>query len=206
MSYTTTSTGTGTIGTIFNPSPNTITTSDYIVTGPTSTSTIPYSYSTSCGQPITIKYPSNTTEKENKEKEIMFKKVEEIVPEKVYRFTFNDGKIIKTVRSDLDIFDLEYTFYLALAKKLYAPTFTFEGVINKSYELQYEKKYKKIVKQGIKLLKEYQENKAKKEEEKAIKERRHKKLVEKKKAARKRKRENEINLIAEAIRRSKEEA
>lgn len=202
MSYITTSTGTNITGTIFNPSPNTITTSDYIVTGPTSTS-IPYSYSTSCGQPITIKYPSNTTE--NKEKEIMFKKVEEIVPEKVYRFTFNDGKIIKTVRSDLDIFDLEYTFYLALAKKLYAPTLTFEGVINKSYELQYEKKYKKIVKQGIKLLKDYQENKAKKEEEKAIKERRHKKLVEKKKAARKRKRENEINLIAEAIRRSREE-
>lgn len=136
----------------------------------------------------------------------MFKKVEEIVPEKVYRFTFNDGKIIKTVRSDLDIFDLEYTFYLALAKKLYASTLTFEGVINKSYELQYEKKYKKIVKQGIKLLKEYQKDKAKKEEEKAIKERRHKKLVEKKKAAKKRKRENEINLIAEAIRRSKEEA
>lgn len=49
MSYITTSTGTGIIGTIFNPNPNTITTSDYIVTGPTSTSTIPYSYSTSCG-------------------------------------------------------------------------------------------------------------------------------------------------------------
>lgn len=203
MSYTTTSSCIGTIGGTFNP--NTITTSDYVITSSTSTGTIPYSYSTvSCGQPIIIKYPSNTTE--NKEKEIMFKKVEEIVPEKVYRFTFNDGKIIKTVRSDLDIFDLEYTFYLALAKKLYAPTLTFEGVINKSYELQYEKKYKKIVKQGIKLLKEYQKDKAKKEEEKAIKERRHKKLVEKKKAARKRKRENEINLIAEAIRRSKEEA
>ena len=133
------------------------------------------------------------------------KDVKEYVSNKVYEFTFNDDTKIKTICDEEDVFDLEYAFYLALAKKLYSETYTFEGVIHKSYELQYEKKYVKIVKNGIKLFKKIQEEKIKKEQEEELKKNQHKKYIEKKIKAKKRKEQNEINKIAKAIRLSKEE-
>ena len=133
-----------------------------------------------------------------------FYNIKEIVPEKVYEFTFGDGTKIKNVLSEEDFFDLEYGFYLALAKKLYSKTYTFEGVICKSFDLYHLKYTKKIVEKGLKLFKKIQEDEAKAEEAKAIKERQHKKYVEKKIRAKERKRKEQINMIAEAIRLSKD--
>lgn len=134
-----------------------------------------------------------------------FKSVKEIVPEKVYEFTFNDNTKIKTIREENDPFNLEYMFYLALAKKLYSKDYTFEGVLIKAVELQFVKSTVKTVKKGIQIFKKAQEEKAKKEEQEAIKKRQHEKYIRKKKEAKARKRDNQINIIAEAIRLSKEE-
>ena len=134
-----------------------------------------------------------------------FKSVKEIVPEKVYEFTFNDNTKIKTIREENDPFNLEYMFYLALAKKLYSKDYTFEGVLMKAVELQFVKSTVKTVKKGIQIFKKAQEEKAKKEEQEAIKKRQHEKYIRKKKEAKARKRNNQINIIAEAIRLSKEE-
>lgn len=134
-----------------------------------------------------------------------FKSVKEIVPEKVYEFTFNDNTKIKTIREENDPFDLEYMFYLALAKKLYSKDYTFEGVLMKTVELQFLKSTTKTVKKGIQIFKKAQEEKAKKEEQEAIKKRQHEKYIRKKKETKVRKRNNQINIIAEAIRLSKEE-
>lgn len=133
------------------------------------------------------------------------KEIIELVPQKVYKITFYNKKSVKTILDSNDTFDPEYMLFLAYAKMLYSKTLTFEGVLNKSYQLQYEKKYVKYVKDGLKLFKKIQEDKKKKEEEEAIKKRKHEKLVAKKKAAKERKRKDKINLIAEAIRLSKEE-
>lgn len=133
------------------------------------------------------------------------KEIIELVPQKVYKITFYNKKSVKTILGSNDTFDPEYMLFLAYAKMLYSKTLTFEGVLNKSYQLQYEKKYVKYVKDGLKLFKKIQEDKKKKEEEEAIKKRKHEKLVAKKKAAKERKRKDKINLIAEAIRLSKEE-
>ncbi len=135
----------------------------------------------------------------------MFKDIKEIVPEKVYEFTFQDGTKIKTILDKEDIFNLEYAFYLALSKKLYKDTLTFEGVLNKVYELRYEKKYAKEVEKGLKLFKKIQKEKAKEEEAEEIAKRQHKRYVRRKQEAKARKKKDQINLIAEAIRLSKEE-
>lgn len=132
-----------------------------------------------------------------------FKSVKEIVPEKVYEFTFNDNTKIKTIREENDPFDLEYMFYLALAKKLYSKDYTFEGVLMKAAELQFIKSTVKTVKKGIQIFKKAQEEKAKKEEQEAIKKRQHEKYIRKKKEAKERKRNNQINIIAEAIKTAK---
>lgn len=133
------------------------------------------------------------------------KEIVELVPQKVYKIIFYSGKSVKTILDSHDTFDPEYMLFLAYAKMLYSKKLTFNGVLNKSYQLQYEKRYVKLVKDGLKLFKKIQKDKAKKEEEERIKKRRHEKLVAKKKTAKERKRKDKINLIAEAIRLSKEE-
>ena len=134
-----------------------------------------------------------------------FEYIKEIVPEKVYEFTFHDGAKVKTIREEEDPFDLEYMFYLAIAKKLYSKDYTFDGVLYKAYQLDLEKKYVKAVKKGIKLFNKLKEEQSKQEEQKAIKKRQHEKYIKKKKAAKERKRKDQVNIIAEAIRLSKEE-
>ena len=134
-----------------------------------------------------------------------FSYIKQLVPEKVYEFTFNDRTKIKTILEEGDLFDLEYAFYLALAKKLYAKTLTFEGVLSKSYQLSFEKKYVKIVQKGMRLFKELKKEEEKKKEYDEIKKRQHERYVRRKKAAKERKRKDQVNIIAEAIRLSKEE-
>lgn len=46
-----------------------------------------------------------------------FKTITEYVPNKVYGFTFYNGQEIKTVCDEEDEFNLEFAFYLAIAKK-----------------------------------------------------------------------------------------
>lgn len=134
-----------------------------------------------------------------------FEYIKQIVPEKVYEFTFHDGTKVKTIREEDDIFDLEYAFCVALAKKLYSKDYTFEGILFKAYQLHLEKKYDKAIRKGIKLFNTLQREKQKKEEYDEMKKRQHQKFIEKKKAAKRRKRKDQINIIAEAIRLSKEE-
>ena len=152
-----------------------------------------------------LKYdrPEKRKEEEKKEDFTIYDVIE-YVPQKVYEIKFADNTSVKTICSEYDEFDLEYMFYLAIAKKLYSKTLTFDGVLAKSYEIQYEKKFNKIVKNGVKILKQKQENKQKEEEEKAIKQRQKEKTIRKKKAAKERRKQDKISLIAEAIRLSKE--
>ena len=134
-----------------------------------------------------------------------FKKIEELVPQKVYRFTFHDGTVVKTICAETDVFDLEYAFYLALSKKLFSKTHTFSGILYKTQELYFQKYYAKIVKKGIKLFNKTQKEKQEKEEQKEIKKRQHEKYVAKKIRAKERKKLEQMQLIAEAIKLSKEE-
>lgn len=137
----------------------------------------------------------------------VFTKVIEYVPNKVYKFIFNDKTEIKTICDESDTFDLEYAFFLALAKKLYSNKLTFDGVIAKVQELQYSKYYCKLVKKGIKLFFKQKEEENKKQLEKEQKERQHKRLIEKKKRRDARRaeqaKENLIDTIQQAIARSK---
>lgn len=134
-----------------------------------------------------------------------FEYIKQIVPEKVYEFTFHDRVKVKTIREESDLFDLEYMFYLAIAKKLYSKDCTFEGVLYKTSMLQFEKKYVKAVQKGIKLFNKLKEEEFKKKEYDETKKRQHERYIRRKKAAKRRKRKDQINIIAEAIRLSKEE-
>lgn len=148
--------------------------------------------------------------KEKKEQEKAFKEdcqiidIVEYVPQKVYKIVFKDKTEIKTIKDAYDDFNPEYMLYLAIAKKLYSKTHTFNGVLLKTYQLMNEKHYVKIVNKGLKLLNTLQEEKKKKEEYDEIKKRQREKNIRKKKAAKERKRQDLINLITEAIRLSKE--
>lgn len=138
-----------------------------------------------------------------------FKKIEELVPFKVYRFTFLDNTVIKTVCANEDPFDLEYAFYLALAKKKFSCSHTFEGVLYKADTLRYEKYYANLVKQGMKLFKKQQLEEAKRADEERLRKEQYRKYVAKKKARDERRaaqsQENLKEIIKEAIKLSKEE-
>lgn len=158
--------------------------------------------------------PNYIEEKIKQEKEKMEEKekkncqiidIVEYVPEKVYKIVFKDKTEIKTIKDSFDEFNPEYMFYLALAKKLYSKTYTFDGVLTKAYQLMVQKEYIKIVRKGLKLFNTLQEEKKKKEEYDKMKKRQREKNIRKKKAAKERKRQEQINIIAEAIRLSKEE-
>ncbi len=132
-------------------------------------------------------------------------KIEEIKPEKVYRFTFGDNTVVKTICSGVDVFDLRYACFLAVAKKLYSKILTFEGIINESYQLMYYKEYNKMVDKAIKKFYKEQKEKAKEEEAKRISKRKHDKLVARKIAKKERERQKQVDIIKEAIIAAKEE-
>ena len=133
--------------------------------------------------------------------EIYFKKIIERNPNRVYEFIFQDNTHIKTIcaEEDLNSFSLEYAFFLALAKYLYSEEYTFEGVINKSYELMTQKKYIKIVNKGIKVFKIEQKQK----EEIEKKEKRNKEIQKnhylKNQKRKKAQKEKENNILKETI-------
>lgn len=140
-----------------------------------------------------------------KKKDIYFKKVIQRNPNRVYEFIFQDNTHIKTIcaEEDLKIFNLKYAFFLALAKYLYKDKYTFMGILNKVPDLMQQKKYIKIVKEGMKLFKEQQKEKEKKEtKEKELKEIKKRKIV-KAQEKRKRKKEQDLNILVKAIQNAK---
>lgn len=137
---------------------------------------------------------------------LSFSKIKQHVPGKVYEFTFSDGETVKTICDEEDEFDLEFAFYLALAKKLYKYQYTSIGMIDKAYQLSYTNKYIKLVKKGIKLFfKGIEEDRLKQQQEKEKKER-HKKYIEKKKKRAERKGEKERTQLYETIKWAIEDA
>ena len=207
--YTTTTSTTSNDNTITTSYNNTTLSKPYYNT---SAATIPYQNTTTTTATATIPYPNTISSKGNIKStlEKMLRpndidKIEELKSEKVYRFTFNDGTIIKTIRSEMDIFDLRYACFLAIAKKVYGKILTFEGVINESYQLMYYKDHNKMVDKAIKKFYKEQEEKAKEEEAKRISKRKHDKLVARKIAKKERERQKQVNIIKEAIIAAKEE-
>lgn len=77
--------------------------------------------------------------------------------------------------------------------------------MNKAEELSTIKYYNKIVKKGMKLFTKQQEEKIKAKEHEEAKRYQHQKYIEKKIRQKERKRQEQINIIAEAIKKSKEE-
>ena len=171
-----------------------------------STSTYPYPYSStstsSYFDEFNKLYKAVELPVQGKQNPIAFKKIEILNPNKVIRFTFNDNTVIKTICLNGDSFDFKYSFYLAIAKKLYSKKLTIEGIEAKAKELSYTKEYVKIVEKGLKLYKNQI-----KEEEKRIKQEKEQKEIkarqeEKKRNRKKKLREAKINDIAEAIKRA----
>lgn len=175
----------------------------------TATATVPFiSYAEPGGVSMNKEKAEKTEIK--KEENIMhdpssIKQIIQYVPQKVYGFIFHDGEKIKTIRSNEDVFNFEYACFLAIAKKIYGKSLTFEGVLNKSYQLMYEKYYIKMVKKAIKDFEKKQKEEAKKEEAEEVKKRQKKKKAEKKKRQNERKRQYQINIIKQAIKESKGE-
>ena len=112
---------------------------------------------------------------------IKFAKVEMLAPNKVMRFTFNEGDVIKTVCNDGDTFTIETACYVALAKYLSYKSLTPEGISALAEELRYYKQANKIVEAGIKTyeksVKEAEKRAAAEKEAKLIKERQRAKKI-----------------------------
>ena len=108
-------------------------------------------------------------------------KIEILNPNKVLRFTFSNKKQIKTICDNVDDFNFEYACFLAYAKLLYKDEYTFEGILYKADELRYQKRFVKLVNEGIKKFNKDEEEKFKKElealEVKEIKKRRREKQI-----------------------------
>lgn len=201
--------------------------SDYTV--PTTQPTIPtittggYVNNTPTTSPCTIKmaFPPidwlgdkyKDLQKESKKTEpqkfYLIDKVECLCPNKVYRFTFNNGEVIKTVCDEEDTFNFDFAFYLAIAKFEYRHIYTLEGILYKAKELSYEKYYIKEVEHAKKQYYKEQKEKKEAEREAALKKERNRKRNEKRrlKNLKKQKKANEnlINTIKEAITSNRED-
>lgn len=82
---------------------------------------------------------------------------------RVVKIGFADGCVVKNVRDEEDVFDIEECLYLALAKKLYRKEYTYEGILHMMEELKFKKDAVSIVKHGVKVYEEYlEEEKSKK--------------------------------------------
>ena len=111
--------------------------------------------------------------------------VEILNPQKVVRFTFENGKQIETICDDTDNFSLNDAIYVALAKYISEGDLTGDGVWNLAQELKYYKIAQKIATKTIKLFfkqkKERIAEQARKEEEKQVAAHRREKKIEYKK-------------------------
>lgn len=141
---------------------------------------------------------------EELKKKTSFSWIKEYVPNKVYGFKFRkNDKEYKTICAEEDTFDLEFAFFLALAKWFTVLNLTTEGYVHQAKQLSYNKNHIKEVKDGIKLFHKLQEKEALEEQIKAEKKHRHDKLVAKKIAKKERKKNEQYEIIKAAIEDSK---
>lgn len=142
-----------------------------------------------------------------------------IVPGKVMVVTFNDDKQEKLVCQKEDHFSLRFGCFIAIAKHLYKDTYTPEGIEAKATEMSYQIHYVKIVNKALKNYSKKCDEKAKekrleaekketaerkKAKREAYKERRKARLEAERNESLKAERAEMVDIIAEAIKKSKE--
>ena len=149
----------------------------------------------------------------------IIKDIDVIVPGKVMVVTFNDDKQEKLVCQKEDHFSLRFGCFIAIAKHLYKGTYTSEGIEHMATEMSYQIHYVKIVNKAIKNYLKKCEEKAKEKrlefekkeigerkraKREAYKERRKARLEAERSEVLKAERAEMVDIIAEAIKKSKE--
>ena len=123
----------------------------------------------------------------------------DIIGDKVMKVLFYDGKTVKVVCHEDDVFDIRRGLFLAMAKHQLKDTHTIEGIEHEATQFSYLKGYNKIVDDAIKAhdkkLKEIEKQKQLEEEKQRIKENKKRKHAE----YLKRREEKRINLQAQAV-------
>ena len=149
----------------------------------------------------------------------IIKDIDVIVPGKVMVVTFNDDKQEKLVCQKEDHFSLRFGCFIAIAKHLYKDTYTPEGIEHMATEMSYQIRYVKIVNTALKNYSKKCEEKAKEKrlefekkeiaerkraKREAYKERRKVRLEAERSEVLKAERTEMVDIIAEAIKKSKE--
>lgn len=142
-------------------------------------------------------YSPTTKSKDIMNPEIV--KIEILVPNKVLRFTFKNGTQIKTVCNNEDTFDFNFAIYLAFAKLVYDVTYTREGIEHMAYEMTYQKKWVKKVKETIKMFKAQEKARIKQEQEEKERAAARKRQAEKKARKKRERKERQLAAIAEKV-------
>lgn len=123
----------------------------------------------------------------------------DIINDKVMKVLFYDGKTVKVVCHEDDVFDVRRGLFLAMAKHQLKDTHTIEGIEHEATQFSYLKGYNKIVDDAIKAhdkkLKELEKQKQQEEERLRTKENKKRKHAE----YLKRREEKRINLQAQAV-------
>lgn len=88
--------------------------------------------------------------------------IEIIVPNKVVKVYFDDGRVEKMVCHKDDTFDLRRCMFIAISKVLYRDLYNWEGIEHMADQISYQKKYSAIVDAA---LKSFTKRTKKKEEE-----------------------------------------
>ena len=138
-----------------------------------------------------------------------FEEIEEVVPEKVLKVTFN-GRTCKLVCDSRDVFSLEKALYIAIAKRYWTDTCTSEGIEKKAEEIKLEKCYVNKVEKAKKLLAAMKDLEKENAEYEALLEARRQKRwerkqkqmdrrAEKKRIQEEKEREEKIQILTEAI-------
>ena len=149
----------------------------------------------------------------------IIKDIDVIVPGKVMVVTFNDDKQEKLVCQKEDHFSLRFGCFIAIAKHLYKDTYTPEGIEHMATEMSYQIRYVKIVNTALKNYSKKCEEKAKEKrlefekkeiaerkraKREAYKERQKVRLEAERSEVLKAERTEMVDIIAEAIKKSKE--
>lgn len=147
------------------------------------------------------------------------KDINVIVPGKVMVVTFEDDRQEKLICQDEDHFSIRRGCFIAIAKHLFKDTYTPEGIEHMATEMSYQIHYVKIVNKAIKNYSKKCEEKAKEKrlefekkeiaerkraKREAYKERRKARLEAERNEALKAERAEMVDIIAEAIKKSKE--
>ena len=117
---------------------------------------------------------------------------------RVAKVGFADGYVVKNIRDEEDVFDIEECLYLALAKKLYRKEYTYEGTLRMAEELKFKKDAVSIVKHGAKVYEKYLEEEKAKKEESSRRERRKAKKIAQKQRRKERARREQIEIQKQA--------